>query len=258
MNWSRQTAATGTTPWCLGVESVAASGWVGTDWIENILLRQSGAKKYDDWYNGKLGWTSPEVKSAFQAFGAVATDPKMVYGGPTTVLTTNFGDAATPMFAAKPGCFLHHQATFISSFFEKNTPGIKAVTDIPVAQLFFCVAQGNVRIRVPERRIARHGLLSTGVADFGSGVGVPGDLSVHVGLERFARGLDLSRRTPDGRADDGGDQQLGQSIRRGLATAHGSRVHFDAVAAARVFHDATLFRARHSGRVGQGMTRAAW
>jgi hypothetical protein len=57
MNWSRQTAATGTTPWCLGVESVAASGWVGTDWIENILLRQSGAKKYDDWYNGKLSWT---------------------------------------------------------------------------------------------------------------------------------------------------------------------------------------------------------
>jgi alpha-glucoside transport system substrate-binding protein len=114
MNWSRQTAASGMTPWCLGVESGAASGWVVTDWIENILLRQSGAKKYDDWYNGKLSWTSAEVKNAFQAFGAVATDPKMVYGGPTTVLTTNFGDAATPMFAAKPACFLHHQATFIS------------------------------------------------------------------------------------------------------------------------------------------------
>ncbi len=127
--WTRAVAAKGTTPWCVGVESGAASGWAGTDWVENILLRQSGAKKYDEWYNGKLAWTSSEVKRAFQTFGSVVTDPKMVFGGPTTVLTTNFGDAATPMFATKPGCFLHHQATFISSFFEKNTPGIKAGTD---------------------------------------------------------------------------------------------------------------------------------
>ncbi len=127
--WTRAMAAKGTTPWCVGVESGAASGWAGTDWIENILLRQSGPKKYDDWYNGKLAWTSTEVKKAFQAFGAIVTNPKMVYGGPITVLSTNFGDAATPMFSAKPGCFLHHQATFISSFFEKNTPGIKAGTD---------------------------------------------------------------------------------------------------------------------------------
>jgi len=127
--WARSQAQQGKTPWCLGVESGAASGWVGTDWIENILLRQSGPQTYDRWYQGKLAWTSPEVKSAFQTFGAVASDPKMVFGGPTTVLTTNFGDAGTPLFSGPPGCYLHHQATFIADFFTKNKPGVKAGED---------------------------------------------------------------------------------------------------------------------------------
>src|SRR5204862_5346606 len=52
--WSQQTASSGTTPWCIGLESGAASGWPGTDWIEDIVLRQAGPDKYDQWYQGKL------------------------------------------------------------------------------------------------------------------------------------------------------------------------------------------------------------
>ena len=38
-------AATGNTKqWCVGVESGATSGWPGTDWIEDIVLRQSGSR----------------------------------------------------------------------------------------------------------------------------------------------------------------------------------------------------------------------
>lgn len=126
--WARNQAQQGTTPWCVGVESGAASGWVGTDWIENFFLRQSGPQAYDRWYRGQLPWTSPEVKAAFQAFGSVVTDPKMVFGGPTTVLSTNFGDAGAPMFTNPPKCYLHQQATFIADFFSK-IPNVKPVED---------------------------------------------------------------------------------------------------------------------------------
>jgi len=33
------------------------------------------------------------------------------------------------MFKTPPGCLFHHQASFITSFFEKGTKGIKAGTD---------------------------------------------------------------------------------------------------------------------------------
>jgi alpha-glucoside transport system substrate-binding protein len=127
--WAKQKADSGTTPWCIGLESGAASGWPGTDWIEDIVLRQSGPEKYDQWYQGKLAWTSPEIKSAFQQFGSVATDPKMVNGGPASELTLNFGNGGDALFTNPPGCFLHHQATFITDFFTKNTPTVKPVTD---------------------------------------------------------------------------------------------------------------------------------
>ncbi len=127
--WADQKAASGQTPWCIGLESGAASGWPATDWLEDIVLRQAGPDKYDQWWQGKLAWTSPEIKSAWQTFGKVAADPKMVFGGPTTELTTAFSDAGKPLFTNPPGCYLHHQASFITDFFVKGTPGIKPGDD---------------------------------------------------------------------------------------------------------------------------------
>lgn len=106
-------------PWCVGLESGAASGWPGTDWIEDIVLRQSGPEVYDKWVAGQQAWTSPEIKSAFQTFGQVV-GADAVYGGPNKVLTTNFGDAGNPLFTNPPGCVFHHQASFITDFFKKQ------------------------------------------------------------------------------------------------------------------------------------------
>src|SRR5207247_9275777 len=43
--WSDTKAASGQTPWCIGLESGAASGWPATDWLEHIGLRQAGPGK---------------------------------------------------------------------------------------------------------------------------------------------------------------------------------------------------------------------
>jgi alpha-glucoside transport system substrate-binding protein len=129
LKWADQQAAAGKTPWCIGLESGAASGWPGTDWIEDFMLRQAGTDKYNQWWAGKLKWSSPEVKQAFQAFGHIAADPKQVYGGPATELTLNFGNGGDQLFKTPPGCYLHHQASFITDFFAKNNPGVKPVTD---------------------------------------------------------------------------------------------------------------------------------
>jgi len=119
----------GTAPWCVGLESGAASGWPATDWIEDIVLRQAGPQKYDDWYQGKLKWTSPEVKKAWQTWGEVVATPGMAFGGRQFILSTNFGDAGSPLFRNPPGCFMHHQASFITDFFVKANPNIKPVQD---------------------------------------------------------------------------------------------------------------------------------
>jgi alpha-glucoside transport system substrate-binding protein len=103
--------------WCVGLESGAASGWPGTDWIEDFVLRQSGPDVYDGWVAGTQKWTSPEIKAAFEAFGAAVAN---AYGGSDAVLTTNFGDGGNQLFTDPPGCLFHHQASFITDFFKNQ------------------------------------------------------------------------------------------------------------------------------------------
>jgi alpha-glucoside transport system substrate-binding protein len=97
--------------WCMGLESGAASGWPGTDWIEDLVLRQSGAQVYNDWWAGKVKWSSAEIKGAFEAFGKVVTETA---GGKNAILTTNFEQGGDGLFTTPPQCMFHHQASFIT------------------------------------------------------------------------------------------------------------------------------------------------
>ncbi len=126
---TQRIAGTGVTPWCIGLESGAASGWPATDWIEDILLRSAGPKAYDQWVRHEIAWTSPAVKTAWETFGKVATNPKFVLGGAQGELSTNFGESPYPLFSDPPRCYLHHQATFIQDFIQKQFPDLKPVED---------------------------------------------------------------------------------------------------------------------------------
>lgn len=121
--WARTKAEEGVTPWCIGLESGAASGWPATDWIELFLLNQAGIEVYDAWWQGDLPWTSPEIAAAFEAFSEVATDQTMVNGGPTGVVSTSFLTAADPLFSDPPGCLVHNQADWLARVLPTNVEG---------------------------------------------------------------------------------------------------------------------------------------
>jgi alpha-glucoside transport system substrate-binding protein len=126
---SDQMASEGTTPWCIGIESGAATGWVGTDWIEDILLRTAGPEIYDQWVQHEIPFTAPAVVNAFETFGAIALNDDYVYGGSVGVISTPFGDAPLPLFSDPPGCYLHRQTNFIATFFPDD---VEVGTDVDV------------------------------------------------------------------------------------------------------------------------------
>lgn len=162
MALSQTIADTGTAPWCVGIESAEATGWVATDWIEDIMLRLHGPEVYDQWVAHELPFSSPEVTEAFEHLEQIWLTEGFVQGGAQAILSTPFGDAAAPMFQDPPGCFLHRQASFIQANFpddaefgtdfgffvfppiggEEDAPGLIAgdtaalYTDNPAAQEF--------------------------------------------------------------------------------------------------------------------------
>ena len=114
-------AADGGTPWCIGLGSGAATGWPATDWVEDMMLRTASPEDYDKWVSNELKFDDPIVVNAINEFGWFANNDKFVVGGAGAVASTDFRDSPKGLFASPPQCYLHHQASFIPSFFPEGT-----------------------------------------------------------------------------------------------------------------------------------------
>lgn len=127
-----QMVADGYTPWTVGLESGGATGWPGTDWLEDIMLRSAGPEVYDQWVNHDIAWTNPQVAEAFRIFSLFMNED-MVMGGSKAALTMNFGDSAQYILPGagrdKPRALMHRQATFIQDFIKDARPDAKVGED---------------------------------------------------------------------------------------------------------------------------------
>ena len=113
--------ADGAKPWCIGLGSGGATGWPATDWVEDIMLRTQAPDVYDKWTKDEILFNDPAVVNAIDIFAKIATDDKMVDGGAQAVAATDFRDSPKGLFSVPPKCYLHHQASFIPTFFPEGT-----------------------------------------------------------------------------------------------------------------------------------------
>lgn len=107
----------GTAPWCAGFGSDAATGWPGTDWIEDLVLRQAGPETYDKWVSHDVKFSDPAIKAAFDSLGKILLNPDYVnagFGDVKSINATPFGDVARAM--GNGTCSLTHQASFFDGF----------------------------------------------------------------------------------------------------------------------------------------------
>ena len=122
-----QMVADGRTPWCIGIESSGATGWVATDWVEEIVLRTAGADVYDQWVSHEIPFTDPRIKQAVETMGEIWLNPDYVLGGAVGILTTPVGDSPLSMFdGPDPSCWMHRQAGWVTAFFPES---VDAATD---------------------------------------------------------------------------------------------------------------------------------
>ena len=119
-----QIVADGMTPFCVGMYSNGASGWLATDWMEDIMLRTGeGTATYDKWVSHDIPFNDPVVKNAATFLSQIMHTEGYVVGGTDAIVSTYFGNAQDPMFEkdanGNPGCFMHRQASFITSFWPE-------------------------------------------------------------------------------------------------------------------------------------------
>jgi alpha-glucoside transport system substrate-binding protein len=136
VDWTNTAAAAGQTPWCIAEEAGAGSGFPGTQWIESLFGKMYGPEMLAKWSSGELPWTSDEVKSAWEAFGSIATDDSKVAGGVAGSLSESIATGSNGLIADPPTC----QAVLWGSW----VPGLIGEGVIPGENLDFYQIPGDV------------------------------------------------------------------------------------------------------------------
>jgi alpha-glucoside transport system substrate-binding protein len=122
-------AADGNVPWSMGFESGDATGWTGSDFIQDILLVKQGPDYVNGLINGTIPYNDAGVKEAYQIYGKWATDPKYTVGGAQGTLSTAFLDAIYKPFADPPEAMMVKQSGFAGAEIAKQFPSLKYGTD---------------------------------------------------------------------------------------------------------------------------------
>jgi alpha-glucoside transport system substrate-binding protein len=94
--------ADGQVPWSMGFESGDATGWTGTDFVQDIMLVQQGPDFVNGILDGSVSYDDPAVKQAYETYGKWATDEKYTVGGAQGTLSTPFLEAIYKPFADPP------------------------------------------------------------------------------------------------------------------------------------------------------------
>jgi len=142
-DWTDQQAAKGTPVWCAAQNAGASSGFPGAQYIENIFLKEYGPELYRQWGEGTLAWTSPQVKNAFEQFGAIIGQNDKVSGGVAGILSTPIATGYNGLSASPATC----QAVMWGSW----VPGLIGSTAVPGKTIdFYRIPATNEKYQYDE------------------------------------------------------------------------------------------------------------
>jgi len=124
-----QMVADGQVPWSMGFESGDATGWTGSDFVQDTMLVQQGPDFVLGLIDGSVSYDDPGVKQAYETYGAWATDPTYTVGGAQGTLSTPFLEAIYKPFADPPEAMMVKQSGFAGAEIAKQFPDLQQGTD---------------------------------------------------------------------------------------------------------------------------------
>ena len=80
--------ADGLVPWSMGFESDEATGWTGSDFIQDLLLAQQGPEYINQLISGEVAYDDAGVKAAYELYAKWASDEKYTIGGADGTVNT--------------------------------------------------------------------------------------------------------------------------------------------------------------------------
>jgi alpha-glucoside transport system substrate-binding protein len=124
-----QMVADGNIPWSMGFESDAATGWTGSDFIQDVLLTQQGPDYVNGLIDGSVAYNDTGVVQAYETYAKWASDATYTVGGADGTVNTGFLDAIFKAFSDPPEAMMVKQSGFAGGEVLKQFPDLEYSVD---------------------------------------------------------------------------------------------------------------------------------
>jgi alpha-glucoside transport system substrate-binding protein len=129
MDLSDQIVADGGVPWSTGIGSGDATGWVATDWIQDILLRTEGPEFVERWVRHEVLWTDPAIKAAWEEYHSIVASDTYALGGSDGTINTGFAESLYPLYLDPPAAYMCRMAGFAGGVISEQYPDLTEADD---------------------------------------------------------------------------------------------------------------------------------
>ena len=133
MNQTQQIADEGISPWCANSESSASTGWIQTNWFEDILLTNYGPKIYDEWSNLKINASNVKIYQTMKILEEFIFYENHIFNGPQSIVNNEYRNLPKVLLDDTTDCFLSWSGHYFRYYIPKTYIYLEdfAVTSVP-------------------------------------------------------------------------------------------------------------------------------
>jgi len=130
---TKKIADNGTSPWCANSESSASTGWVQTNWMEDVLLTKYGPKVYDEWSKLKINASNIKIFLSIKHIEDFIFYDNHIYNGPSSIINKEFRNLPKILLDDSTDCFMSWSGHYFRYYIPEDYQYLKdfAVTNVP-------------------------------------------------------------------------------------------------------------------------------
>ena len=130
---TKKIADKGISPWCANSESSASTGWIQTNWMEDVLLTKYGPKVYDKWSKLQINASNVKIFLSIKHIEDFIFYDNHIYNGPGSIISKEFRNLPKVLLDDSTECFMSWSGHYFRYFIPEDYQYLKdfAVTNVP-------------------------------------------------------------------------------------------------------------------------------
>ena len=118
--FTKENVSNGKPLWCMDIESGASTGWIASNWLEDIILHNYGPNVYDQWSQQKITPKNNDIKSSILSIGEIIFIDNAVYGGKNRIINKEFRNNSRNLVDSNNTCVFSWSGHFANMYFPSD------------------------------------------------------------------------------------------------------------------------------------------